>query len=292
MPFICDMDYTLEMKGAKRVAINQLSAALSKRQMTAQVCFRGVTPPPPPHDAPDDVKVKYRENLMEQPPPCLLMRGTGKLISQHELDAYPPELVILWQQKAWADRPTSIDWVNKCFAKMIEADKAAGVADETSRYLMIADNLDSQDATRNPPYITALDKCQTDDHKVPAGKTDQVQPVDDGLGQHLKIYVGQEEDKWLEDDENMIKWENNELTASDRRILLGTWYCTAYRRALEGLAKQKYFEHTGGLLTADGTGDELIKLEGNRACPRATSSRGLTMRCRWRRRRRCCRMRR
>ena len=39
---------------------------------------------------------------------------------------------------------------------------------------MIADNLDSQDATRNPPYISALDKNQTDDHKVPAGKTDQV----------------------------------------------------------------------------------------------------------------------
>jgi hypothetical protein len=89
-----------------------------------------------------------------------------------------------------------------------------------------------------------------------------VQPVDDGLGQHLKIYVGQEENDWLEDDDNMSKWENNELTASDRRILLGTWYCAAYRRALTGPAKRKYFEHTGALLTADGTGDDLIQLEG------------------------------
>ena len=32
--------------------------------------------------------------------------------------------------------------------------------------------------------------------------------------------------------------------------------------SLEGDAKRKYFEHAGALLTADGTDDELIKLEG------------------------------
>ena len=37
------------------------------------------------------------KELMEQPPPCLVMRGTGARISQEELDAYPPELVVLWQ---------------------------------------------------------------------------------------------------------------------------------------------------------------------------------------------------
>ena len=46
LPFICDMDYTLEEKGAKRVAINQLGPSLSKRQMTAQVCLRAEPPPP------------------------------------------------------------------------------------------------------------------------------------------------------------------------------------------------------------------------------------------------------
>ena len=32
--------------------------------------------------------------------------------------------------------------------------------------------------------------------------------------------------------------------------------------ALEGEAKRKYFEHAGALLTADGTDDDKIKLEG------------------------------
>ena len=38
--------------------------------------------------------------------------------------------------------------------------------------------------------------------------------------------------------------------------------CKAVRKALEGEAKLKYFQHAGALLTADGTDDDLIKFEG------------------------------
>ena len=54
----------------------------------------------------------------------------------------------------------------------------------------------------------------------------------------------------------------NKLSASDRRILLACWYDAAVRKALEGEAKLKYFQHAGALLTADGTDDDLIKFEG------------------------------
>ena len=101
-----------------------------------------------------------------------------------------------------------------------------------------------------------------DDHKVPPNETDQVQPVDRGLGRQVKVYLGQLMDEWLDMDENLAKWEDNTLTASDRRILLGTCYYKAVNRALEGEAKWKYFQHAGALLTADGSDDELIKLEG------------------------------
>ena len=57
--------------------------------------------------------------------------------------------------------------------------------------------------------------------------------------------MGQEEDAWLEDDENLQMWENNELTTGDRRILIAQWYCKAYHKALESEAKRKYFEHAG-----------------------------------------------
>ena len=58
------------------------------------------------------------------------------------------------------------------------------------------------------------------------------------------------------------KWESASFTASDRRILIAQWYCKAFHKACEGDAKRKYFEHAGALMTADGSGDDLIKLEG------------------------------
>jgi len=36
----------------------------------------------------------------------------------------------------------------------------------------------------------------------------------------------------------------------------------AFNKAMEGEAKRKYFEHSGALLTADGTDDDAIKFEG------------------------------
>ena len=60
-----------------------------------------------------------------------------------------------------------------------------------------------------------------------------------------------------------VRWENPKgLCASDRRILLANWFYNASVKALEGEAKRKYFEHAGALLTADGTDDDQIKLEG------------------------------
>ena len=69
-------------------------------------------------------------------------------------------------------------------------------------------------------------------------------------------------DEWLDDDDILAKWEDNTLTAPDRRILLANWYYKACKKALEGEAKMKYFQHAGALLTADGSDDDLIKLEG------------------------------
>ena len=66
----------------------------------------------------------------------------------------------------------------------------------------------------------------------------------------------------MDDDDNLARWEDNSLSASDRRILLADWYYKAFYKAMEGDAKRKYFEHAGALLTADGTDDDLIKFEG------------------------------
>ena len=57
-------------------------------------------------------------------------------------------------------------------------------------YLLIQDNLDAQ---KQPEYLDELKKLQTDDHKVPPNNTDETQPVDDGVGRAIKIFMGKEE---------------------------------------------------------------------------------------------------
>eukprot|EP00966_Prymnesium_polylepis_P245340 5675717-Prymnesium_polylepis.1 len=145
-----------------------------------------------------------------------------------------------------------MEWAQDVIKSFIEAERKAGVADSSSRYLLFQDNLDAQ---KQPDYIQYLRDWCVDDHKLPPNETDQVQPIDRGLGRQVKIYLGQQMDEWLDDDDNLAKWE-------DRRILLANWYFKAVEKAVQGDAKRKYFEHAGALLTADGTDDNLIKLEG------------------------------
>ena len=134
--------------------------------------------------------------------------------------------------------------------------------------MLFQDNLDSQ---KQPAYLDFLRKWGVDDHKLPPNETDKVQPIDRGLGRQIKIYTGQFLDDWLDDDDNLTKWEENTLTASDQPTdssghYLGTWHYNVCRKALEGDAKLKYmymyFQHAGALLTADGSDDELIMFEG------------------------------
>ena len=93
--------------------------------------------------------------------------------------------------------------------------------------------------------------------------TDHWQPVDDDAGKNDKVNIGYEMEEWMENENNLEKWESKGLTASDRRILLTHWLANAAKKTLAGDAKWKYFEHTGALITADGFGDDLLKLDGN-----------------------------
>ena len=68
---------------------------------------------------------------------------------------------------------------------------------------------------------------------------------------------------WIENGDNLERWESNALTASDRRVLLTKWVATAVD-TVDNRAGYRFrlFEKTGSLLTADATGDERINLEG------------------------------
>ena len=66
----------------------------------------------------------------------------------------------------------------------------------------------------------------------------------------------------MDDDDNLAKWEENKLTASDRRTLLANWYYKAVLRALEARGRRQDQVLPARGCPTDGTDDDLIKLEG------------------------------
>ena len=87
------------------------------------------------------------------------------------------------------DQPLALEWAEDVIKPFIEAELNAGVADVLTRYLLFQDNLDAQ---KQPEYIKFLRDNQVDDHKLPPNETDQVQPIDRGLGRMVKVYLGQQ----------------------------------------------------------------------------------------------------
>ena len=115
---------------------------------------------------------------------------------------------MLWQDKAWIDRPLAEEWAEDVIKPFMKAERRAGVARADTRYLLFQDNLDAQ---KQPGYLNKLRACGVDDHKLPPNETDQVQPIDRGLGRQVKIYLGHHMDEC---------WTMTTVSLSGRRMPL------------------------------------------------------------------------
>ena len=146
LPFVNDMDVTYVRRTRSptcfTVLINQLGPSLSKRQATGQLVFRPMVPPPAGCTS-SEARQLYNKYLQAQPAPCIIFRGQGN-ISQDEIDAYPDGLVVLFQPKAWVDRPVAEEWVEDVIESFIRGERKAGVATDATRYFLFQDNLDAQ----------------------------------------------------------------------------------------------------------------------------------------------------
>lgn len=98
--------------------------------------------------------------------------------------------------------------------------------------------------------------------------TDLWQVVDAGIGQLLKVFVGQAYRDWLDKEENANKWYGNDdskFTASEQRILITHWAGEAWEKLCSNECEQFFrgcWEKTGCLLTAEGSEDHKIATEG------------------------------
>eukprot|EP00903_Cladosiphon_okamuranus_P011389 g10732.t1 len=237
LPFVNGLATTWEVQGSTRVVISQPFPGLEKRQCTMQVIFGP------------------RKRVMRI---ALIFRGTGKRISRVEKAAYHKNVDVFFQKNAWADQEFCMEWAKKSYRPSLMRGRSQVPRERT---LLLTDNLHAQ---RTPPFKDYLSKhCNTLAWYFPANTTDELQPVDAGAGRMLKVEVGKQQDAWLEQSDNIERWESNDLTASDRRVLITQWVGSAMQK-LDDREEYRFrlFEKCGMAMTVDGSGDDRINLEG------------------------------
>ncbi|CAB1106728.1 unnamed protein product [Ectocarpus sp. CCAP 1310/34] len=188
----------------------------------------------------------------------VIFRGQGKRISPVEKAAYHKDVDVFFQENAWADQKFCMEWAKRSYREGLirgrgELPKA--------RSILIMDNLHAQTTDEFKGYLAK--QCNTIAWLGPAECTDEVQPVDAGAGRFLKVEVGSEMDKWLDQSDNIERWETASLTASDRCVLITQWTGAAMAKLNSNQGyRHRLFEKCGMAMTVDGSGDDRITLEG------------------------------
>ena len=88
-----------------------------------------------------------------------------------------------------------------------------------------------------------------------------MQEIDTGYGRSIRCAIGHLLDEWLMADNNLEKWEEGKLTASDRGVLMSNLVAKANDIALENdNMRVGCFIRTGGLMEfTKSDADKLIK---------------------------------
>ncbi|CAB1104161.1 unnamed protein product [Ectocarpus sp. CCAP 1310/34] len=168
----------------------------------------------------------------------VIFRGTGKRISPVEKAAYHKDVDLFFEENAWTDQKFCMEWAKRSYRESLMRGPDDG-------------------------RVQGAKECNTLAWSGPSEYTDEVLPVDAGAGRFIKVEAGRQMDMWLEQSENLERWETAVLTASDRRVLITQWIGAAMARLNSQQAfRSRLFEKCGMAMTVDGSGDDRITLEG------------------------------
>ena len=182
-------------------------------------------------------------------------RGTGKRTSPEVRAAWHPDVCVRFQKKAWADEAVCEDYA---LVEMAEITAAARLAGRES--VAILDNLHGH---TTEAHLANLARNHCKRHLLPGNTTDELQLVDAGVGHALKIEMAHLHDEWLSKDNNLELW----TAATDfplwRKRALVTWLAAqAWERVCSHFDFEAAAARLGMRMTIDGSGDELIRIQG------------------------------
>ncbi|CAB1117664.1 unnamed protein product [Ectocarpus sp. CCAP 1310/34] len=143
----------------------------------------------------------------------------------------PQDVDVFFQENAWADQKSCMEWAKRSYREGLmrgrgELPKAMSI--------LIMDKFFAQ---------------TTDEFKE--------------AGRFIKVEAGRQMDMWLEQSDNLGRWETAALTASNRRVLITQWIGAAMARLNSQHAFRFHLiERCGMAMTVDGSGNDRITLEG------------------------------
>jgi hypothetical protein len=203
------------------------------------------------------IKITIGKEANSSPPPLLIFRGKGQ-ISNAEKAAYPTNVFITYQAKAWYDRKVAQFYVQNVWGPWYTS-KYGG----SGKAVLLTS--DSVDASRTRTYERELAMFRTTAHRGPIkDSTDIWQFVDRGPAMILKELVGKEQDAWLWYKKNSVGYPK--LPAWRRRVLMATWVSAAWERfkVVYDESVAKVFYRSGLGATLDDTPMDEITVEGDR----------------------------
>jgi hypothetical protein len=239
LAFVIEKGTTYADKGSKTVHIVQPGAASANKRLATLVIFA------------------FGDGSLART--AVLFRGQGLRLRQTERDAWDKRVEVIFQKKAWMDDATALVYADKVLLPEF-ADRGFTDGQKTTEALMLMDNLHSHKADG---LTGALKQRGVLSWFHSPNCTDVQQPVDAGLGRHMKVLYEQAQDLWLENADNIAKWERDDFSEWERRVLITQWVGDAHEKlAALPATITKCFLRTGCLMSADDSHDLNITVEG------------------------------
>lgn len=199
-----------------RVTIQTGRESVPKRECTLQLCARYVN----------------SHMASTQPRAAIIFRGKGIRIPEEERSSYDKRVDVYFQPRAWLDKYINAEWTERTFAPCTSYEQDKGDFEES---VVFCDNLKTQTTPEWKRQLWSVGRAKL--HLFPTGVTDELQTIDDGVGNMTKNHMGNAHTAWLEEETdgqtNLDRMIHGKVSASERRVLLTKFLGDAWHHVVQ-----------------------------------------------------------
>ena len=251
---------TYTRKGDRTVRLKEGKSGHDKRQCTLQIAVFA------------DRVLRCKPLLMFKGKP-----GKGDARRRAEYKKYHPSVVVIFNEKAWANTSNLLDQVKNQYSMastylLRDSEPRFLALDAFKPHINKRKKVKDKETGRERAKRLKEEKLQQDLRDeltklkvtlslIPGSCTGYVQVLDVLINKLIKAYIEEYEDLWIE--ENFDLQESGKWSLGDRRVLLTEWVVKAFERV--------YLEHKDAIITCfknvslslavDGSKDHLLKIQ-------------------------------